>query len=237
MNKYIMLCDTETVNKNSGFSMYGNLIFDFGAIIIEKETWKIIYRYNVLIDEIYNDKELMGNYCFGQERLNQFYKTDNKIAIKTFNQFYNELENLILAYNIKELYAYNINFDVRALKDTAAKFKKPSLVAKYNIDIFDLYHAAASVINQRYLEDYIMYCIEYGRISDKGNVSSNAEAMYCYIKKQPDFIESHTALDDTLIELEILKFIKNEEKEGLKVKYTPNTAAWRLVQTPKKKGK
>ena len=51
---------------------------------------------------------------------------------------------------------------------------------------------------------YIETAIEQGWMSESGNITTNAECAYRYITGVYDFEESHTALDDAIIETEIM---------------------------------
>lgn len=60
-------------------------------------------------------------------------------------------------------------------------------------------------------KEYIDSAIKNNWITEKGNIQTGAEFAYRFITKNNDFIESHTALDDAEIEVEIFKecFHKN----------------------------
>jgi hypothetical protein len=51
---------------------------------------------------------------------------------------------------------------------------------------------------------YQNFCDEHSLYSDSGNYSTTAETAYRFVTKITDFEEEHTALADSLIELEIL---------------------------------
>ena len=48
------------------------------------------------------------------------------------------------------------------------------------------------------------FCEKHEYFTEKGNYSTTAETVYKFITKNTDFEEEHTALADSLIELEIL---------------------------------
>jgi hypothetical protein len=51
---------------------------------------------------------------------------------------------------------------------------------------------------------YQDFCDEHGLYSESGNYSTSAETAYKFVTKTIDFVEEHTALADSLIELDIL---------------------------------
>jgi hypothetical protein len=55
-----------------------------------------------------------------------------------------------------------------------------------------------------FTKSYQDFCDEHGLYSDSGNYSTTAETAYKFVTKTVDFVEEHTALADSLIELEIL---------------------------------
>ena len=52
--------------------------------------------------------------------------------------------------------------------------------------------------------DFQQFCDEYEYYTEKGNYSTTAETLFRYIAQNTDFTEEHTALADSLIELDIL---------------------------------
>lgn len=54
----------------------------------------------------------------------------------------------------------------------------------------------------------------YKFFTEKGNLKMTAEAIYCYLSNNPNFEESHTALNDCIIEYEIYKYIQKRSKVG-----------------------
>lgn len=69
--------------------------------------------------------------------------------------------------------------------------------------IIDLWEVSCNrIINNR---NYKEFCLDNDMLTATGlNFKTSAESTYRYLKKDKDFIESHTALDDALIETEIL---------------------------------
>jgi hypothetical protein len=65
-------------------------------------------------------------------------------------------------------------------------------------------------------------------ITPAGNVKTSAEVSYSYLHNLPNFIESHTALDDCYIEADIAKtLLKRRVKKPLN---EPFGMPWRLAQ-------
>ena len=60
---------------------------------------------------------------------------------------------------------------------------------------------------------YKRFCIENGYVTKNGQLRATAEILYRFIKKDNDFVESHTALEDVLIEKEILAYCFKQHKK------------------------
>ena len=52
--------------------------------------------------------------------------------------------------------------------------------------------------------DFQAFCDKYKRYTENGNYSTTAETLFQYIAQDTEFEEEHTALADSIIELEIL---------------------------------
>ena len=66
-----------------------------------------------------------------------------------------------------------------------------------------------------------------GYISEAGNYQTSAEIAYRYITDKNDFIESHTGLEDVLIEVDIMAKCFRKHK---KMETGINGLCWRRVQ-------
>ena len=66
--------------------------------------------------------------------------------------------------------------------------------------------------------NYVRWCIENGFISEKGNISCSAEAVYSYLTQNSEFEEDHTALSDCEIEAKILQAVF-DRKQKLETRY------------------
>lgn len=87
-------------------------------------------------------------------------------------------------------------------------------------DLFDLWGLATT-----YLLNNVTYknnCLKYGMITNSGvYFKTSAETSYRYLCNKYDFIESHTALDDAIIESYILHKIAQKHAITPGIKYFP----------------
>lgn len=235
MNKrYTLILDTETVSNNKGFSLYGNYVFDIGATlcVIEDSNITILENLNYLVEEIYKDEDLMKNYFFGEDRLNSFYKENNDIEICSWNKIIELFKKIIEDLEIEDYAAFNITFDMNSIQSTCDKLKTDNPFK--DLTKVDLYNKSCQALADD--ENYKIFCVENGRVTEKGNIKSDAESVFAYLFNAPSIIESHTALLDAILETKIYQWLLKEEKEqDTFFEDTPNTQAWRLVQYKKRK--
>lgn len=235
MNKrYTLVLDTETVSNNKSFSLYGNYVFDIGATlcVIEDNNITVLDKINLLVEEIYNDEELMKNYFFGEDRLNSFYKENNDIDIVPWSEVLDFFNSFITYFNIEDYAAFNITFDMNSIQSTCDKLKTDNPFK--DLIKVDLYNKSCQALADD--ENYKIFCVENGRMTEKGNIKSDAESVFAYIFNVPSVIESHTALSDAILETKIYQWLLKQEKEqDTFFEDKPNTQAWRLVQYKKRK--
>lgn len=234
--RYTFVLDTETVSNSKGFSLYGNYVFDIGATfcVIEDNSITVLENFNFLVKEIYNDEELMKNYFFGEERLKSFYKERNDIEIGSWSDIMNHFKKFIDSFQIEDYAAFNITFDMNALQSTCDKLKTDNPFK--DLTKIDLYNKSCQALADD--ENYKIFCVEHERMTEKGNIKSDAESVFAYLFNTPYIVESHTALLDAILETKIYNWLLYQEKEqDTFFEDKPNTQAWRLVQYKKGKKK
>ena len=72
------------------------------------------------------------------------------------------------------------------------------------------------------------FATTHGFVSDAGNIQTSAEVAYRFLTNDPDFVESHTGLEDVEIETAILMNCLKTGDENMK--FQPYSACWRNVQ-------
>ena len=134
-------------------------------------------------------------------------------------------------YKVKKVGAYNMSFDRKALNNLVRYCSKSFFryFFPFGTEYFCIWHMACQVIMAR--KTYIDFAIKNGLLSEKGNIFTNAECCYKYVKNTLDFEEEHTGLEDVKIETEILAECYRKHK---KMKQTVNPSCWQLVQKKRK---
>ncbi len=225
----IMIIDTETVTGTLGRDIYQNTVFDVGFVIIDEDSGEIVHKYSALVDEVYSKPQLLNQVYFGMDYLKN-YVHPRKSECKSYNEISVDFWNAIEEYGVKDVYAYNANFDKNSLYETSILFKAEKRINIENgLKVKDLYNMACTAIGKS--DRFNSFCVDNNFLTAKGNVQSSAEAVYAFIKNDPKFVEEHTALQDSLIEREIYLWCKEQEKKkGIRLPTEPNAQAWRIVQ-------
>jgi hypothetical protein len=99
----------------------------------------------------------------------------------------------------------------------------------FGTEFFCICNMACDALLER--KSYIDFAVKNGLLSEKNNILTSAECVYKYMKKNMDFIESHTGLEDVLIEVEIMAYCYRQHK---KMQRTINPSCWMRVQKKRK---
>ena len=125
-------------------------------------------------------------------------------------------------FGIKEVYAYNANFDYTTLNNTV-RFCSGSACRwffPYGTQICDIWNIACQVLGTQ-------KTFQWENIRNaNNNLITNAERMFGYCE-QIDFEEEHTGLADAIVESQILaRCFKSHKSINKKI----NRACWRICQ-------
>ncbi len=221
-NYYIIL-DTETAN-----SVEQPLPYDFGWAVIDRKG-NIYKKYSYVIYEIYCEQKELMKTAYYAKKLPQYEKEirEGKRKIVSIWTTRKEFIKCMKEFNTNIVCAYNMGFDKRALNNDIRYISKSWLRWFFprETEFKCIWHMACTCVMNR--PSYIKFAEEEGLISEAGNVKTSAEACYRYIKGDITFEESHTGLEDCLIEAEIMAFCFRQHK---KFDDSINSACWRKVQ-------
>lgn len=225
--EYFMVLDTETAN-----SVEQPLPYDIGYAICDRQGNVEIARSFVVAEMFLDNKDLMQSAYFA-EKIPQYWEDikSGKRELKTFYNIRKQLKEDMKAYGVTKVGAYNMGFDKRALNNDTRYITKSFLrwFFPYGTEFFCIWNMACSVILNR--PSYIKFALENGFVSEAGNIQTSAECAYRYITKDTDFVESHTGLEDVLIEVAIMAYCYRQHKP---FENSINSACWRKVQRARK---
>ena len=222
-NHNICIADSETAN-----FVNSPLPYDFGYTIVNPRTWEIIKARSFVIQEIFMDKNLMSS-AYYAKKVPQYWEDikAGKREMKRITTIKRIVAEDFKKYHVTMVGAYNMAFDKRACNNgirytTYSAFR---WFFPYDVEFFDIWHGACSSFLRS--KHFINWATKNGYVSPKGNIQTTAEVAYRYITKNTGFEESHTGLEDVLIELEILKKIYRCK---MKFDFTVVGSPWRIVQ-------
>lgn len=212
--KYYMVIDTETcpINREiKGVSPDNMLVYDIGYCVVDKKG-NVYKQGSYIVSEIFFGEhygKLQSSYYANKIPMYMKDIANGSRVVKTWEQISYILKQTIEEYNISVVCAHNARFDFGTLQATKEYLGKKYSLLPY-IEWWDTLKIARSVLGK--MPTYKRFCEKNGYITKKGQLRYTAEIIYRYIKHDKDFVESHTGLEDTLIEKEILAYCFKQHK-------------------------
>lgn len=213
---YVIVLDTETANtfrNGKQLDTSNALVYDCGWAVVDTKGHVYEERSFVNRDIFVYQREAMRT-AYYADKIPQ-YVADLRAGKRKMANTY-QIKKQLLAdikkYRIKEVVAHNARFDYNALNTTERYTSK----SKYRywfpagIEIWDTMRMARDVILK--MPTYRKFCEENNFFTPTGRLPCTAETLYRFIIKDPDFVESHTGLEDVQIEREILFYCLRQHK-------------------------
>ena len=206
---YFLTIDTETAN-----NMDNPFVFDIGGAIHDKQG-NVMETFSFIVKEVfYGMPDLMAE-CFYQSKL-PMYRTQIEQGFRQVKSWYEirtHIHKLCDKYSVKAIIAHNMRFDYRSTNTTQRylTYSKYRYFFPKDIPLWDTLSMARDTIVKQ--KTYIRFCENNGYCTKNGKPRATAEILYRYITNDVDFTESHTGLEDVLIEKEIfVKCIRQHKK-------------------------
>lgn len=216
---YKIVLDTETcpIDKDfDGVSAQNMFVYDCGWAVVDKRGTVYKTRSFVNADIFLNEKLLM-NSAYYANKIPKYWE-DIKNGTRILTSFYNIRKALledIADYEVKEIFAHNMRFDYGTLNVTQRWLTKSKFRYFFpkEIEICDTLKMARDVILK--MPTYVRFCEENGFMTSHKTPrpKTSAEVLYRFITKDVNFIESHTGLEDVMIEKEILAYCYKQHKK------------------------
>ena len=220
---YKIVLDTETcpVDKDfEGVSPYNMWAYDIGWAVVDK--FGNVYRTRSFVnaDIFLEEKELMKS-AYYANKIPQYWEDikNGTRVLTTFSKIRKTLLDDINEFKVVEIFAHNMRFDYGNLNNTERWLTKSKYryFFPYGVEICDTLKMARDVIAK--MPTYKKFCIENDLMTKNNQVQLKAEVLYKFITKNLDFVESHTGLEDVLIEKEILAYCYKQHKKMRKKLY------------------
>ena len=213
---YLIMGDTETCNtrmENGKLDMRDVLVYDFGFAVCDKQG-RIYEKYSFIIKEIFFDMKDLMKTSYYADKLPQYYEEicNGQRKVVSLYEARKILADVMKKYNTNIFVAHNARFDDNALKVTERYTTKSKYryFLPFGTEVWDTMKMASDTICKQ--KTYKKFCEENGYLTKKGQVRKTAEILYRYITKNNDFTESHTGLEDVMIEKEILAHCLRKNK-------------------------
>ena len=224
---YGIMLDTETANtiqEGSRLDTSSVLPYDIGFAIID--TYGRIYETHSFVnsDIFTREKELMKS-AYYAKKIPQ-YEVDLLLGTRKLANTYT-IRQFILSkikeYDIKFVCAHNARFDYTSMNNSV-RWETKSKIRYFfprSIEWWDTLRMAREVVAKT--PTYKAFCQKHGFMTKHKTpqVQVTAEVLYRYITNDPTFTESHTGLEDVLIEVEIFKYCRRKHQKMEKRLYPP----------------
>jgi hypothetical protein len=192
----IVVFDTETTSLEKPFA------YNIGYVIYDTESKTVRAKHDFVVEQIWHNKELFTTAYYAEKRDIYIQRMRGRQAVMEklgyITQFmYREFKQ----YEVTAAFAYNSPFDDEVFTYNCEWFK---IINPFdNIPIYDIRGYVHKSI--AFTPEYKEFCDRYEYYTESGNYSTTAETVYRYLAQNTEFIEEHTALADSEIELDILE--------------------------------
>lgn len=212
--KYYMVLDTETcpIDRDMEEVTPTNmLVYDLGYTITDKKG--NVYRTgsyivsDIFFGEFYT--KMQSSYYANKipKYMEQIAKGER--VVKTWKQISFILRKVLEEFDINVVVAHNARFDYGVLRNTKDYLEEYPMLPY--VEWWDTLKMARSILKER--KSYKRFCEDNNYMTKNNQCRFTAEVIYRYLTNDLEFEESHTGLEDTLIEKDILAFCIKQHKK------------------------
>lgn len=195
---HFIVLDTETTN-----DIDCPLCYDIGFSVID-ENGKVYETKSFAVAEIFLNKELMSSAYF-IEKIPSYWEDiiNGKRTLKRLFNIRKSIIETMIKFDTNIVIAHNMRFDYCSINTTQRYLTKSRYryFFPYGTEFWDTLKMAREIFSKD--KNYCDFCQENEYITKNGKNRYTAEILYRYLSNDNDFIESHTGLEDTLIEKDI----------------------------------
>lgn len=207
---YYIVLDTETCNgiveEDGTVNLDDSLVYDLGFAVVDKYG-RVYEKYSFVIYETYCEMQDVMKSAYYAEKIPKYEQDikDGKRKIVKYLTARKILYNTMQKYKVRAVMAHNARFDYRALNNTLRYLTKSTYRYFFpkSTEIWDTLNMARSIYGKS--STYHLWCEQNAYMTKNNQVRLTAEILYRYITGDESFIESHTGLEDVLIEKEIFR--------------------------------
>ena len=210
MEKYLMI-DTETAN-----GLDDPFYYDLGLAVVD-EVGQIYETASFINADIFLDEDMM-NTAYYREKMPHYWDgiKNGERTLAKHATIRKAVREIMAKYDIKYVVAHNARFDYRSTNYTQRLLtsSKYRYFFPFGTVILDTLKMARATFKDD--EPYINFCKKNGFVTKRGLPQFTAEVLYRFITQDTEFIESHTGLEDVLIEAKIFAYCRkrNPNEKG-----------------------
>lgn len=213
---YVMVLDTEAcpIDKTlDGVHADNMFTYDIGYAICDKKGRVYLTRSFVIADIFYGESDLMKSAHYNS-KLPQYHKDieNGTRKVVSFARACKIFREDMRTYGVTKVFAHNHRFDVTTLNITSRWTSKSAYryFYPYGTKLYDTMAMARQVVANT--PAYRNFCEREGYMTKNGKPQVKAEVLYRYISGNYDFEESHTGLEDVMIEKDIMAYCYRKHK-------------------------
>ena len=208
IDERFIVVDTETTN-----SLDDPLCYDVGFAVVD--IFGNVYEsHSFVVADIFLDKDLM-QYAYFADKIPQYWQDikSGKRELKTFFNIKKAFADCVKRHGVKIVMAHNARFDYRSLNLTQRYLtsSKYRYFFPFGIEIWDTLKMSREVLKGS--EEYSTFCWNNDYLTKRMCRRYTAEIIYRFLIGDNSFEESHTGLEDVMIEKEIFVFCVSENPE------------------------
>ena len=206
--KLFLMVDTETFG---GFD--APVCYDIGFAVVDK-TGKVYAQYSFVVRDTFIGMAEQAATAYYADKFPQYHEDirNGKRKCLPFYLIRHIANTLLSKYGISNVVAHNAKFDCTSLNNTARLLGYSSFFNTH-VEWWDTLQMVADTIAQQ--KFYKEFCEKNGYMTRHKipRPQMKAEVVYRFISGDNNFIESHTGLEDVLIEKEIFaRCIRSHKK-------------------------
>lgn len=215
---YLLVIDTETAPANKDLTEVtpsNMFVYDVGFAVVDKHGTVYETASFVNADVFFGEKSLMKS-AYYAEKIPRYWE-DIKSGTRTLVSWYKivkTVHDVIKKYNIQLVFAHNMRFDYGSTNNTQRWLTKSKYryFFPYGVTICDTLKMSQDILKNK--PTYRRFCEENGFMTKHKTPrpQMKAEVIYKFITGNLDFVESHTGLEDVMIEKEILAYCYRQHK-------------------------
>lgn len=225
---YLIVLDTETAGSIADESTF---VYDFGWAVCDKRG-KVYETKSYIVDDIFNQEQKMMTSAYYAVKLPAYHEQIRKgeRTVASYREVRNDFLETMRKYGTKTVVAHNMRFDLNANNYTMRWLTKSKwrYFFPYDTEFWDTMKMARDVV--AYTPAYKAWCGRTGHVTNHKTPRPKvtAESLYRYISGEVEFAESHTALEDVLIEVKILAYCFAKHKPMAKGLYEKSKRQMKL---------